>query len=171
MSERPTAPSRRTLLAALALLPLGACAHLGLEPRLPARRFRDLRVDVSPMVAKGVPNWAARVAEALTPALRREFADMLAPSDRKAPVLTLEIAAVDIPIYTGGFNFDPFGTYGADSAIDWIDGWIVTPDTRRHVTTTCAAGLSGPWYLPDIDQRRLDRICAVFAGWARKEFA
>lgn len=166
-----TGTTRRALLAALAFAPLGACAALTPQPALTTRRFRAIRIDVSPMVAKGVPNWAARVARALAPAARRAFADLVDPSDRKAPVLTLQIDAVDFAIYTGGLNTDPFGAYGADGSTDWIDGWIVFGGERRHVATSCSAALSGAWYLPDIEQRRLERIAAVFTQWARREFA
>jgi hypothetical protein len=171
MTKRLAVPTRRALLAALSLAPLGACAQILPDPRLPRRRYRDVRIDVAPMVAKGVPNWADRVANALRPAVRAEFADMVDPHDRKAPLLTLEIDAVNFPIYTGGrLDLDPLGAYGADAVTDWIDGWIVDGATRRHVAVTSAAGLAGPWYLADIDQCRLERVARVFAGWARREF-
>jgi len=171
VTKTTTGTTRRTLLAALALAPLGACATLAPQPALAARRFRDLRIDASPMAAKGVPNWAARVAHAVAPAARRQFADLIDPRDRKAPVLTLEIDAVNFAIYTGGMNINPFGSYGTDNATDWIDGWVVVGAERRHVLTSAPAGQSGPWYLPDIDQRRLDHLAEVFAYWARHEFA
>lgn len=165
-------PTRRALLAALAALPLAGCAaELGLEPKLPRRRFRALKIDVSPMVAAGVPNWAARVGEAVRRRAIPAFADMIDPTDRRAPVLTLEIAACTFPAYVGGrWRRGPLGSFGDDGVDDWIEGFVVTGATRRRVGVHRAAAAAGPWYLPDIDQRRLDSVAEVFALWARREF-
>lgn len=171
MTRIPSRPTRRAVLAGLGLLPLAGCAaQLGLEPALPRRTYRDLRIDVAPMVRKGVPNWAARVAAAVRPAARRAFADMIDPNDRRAPVLVLEIDAVNFPIYVAGWDRFPLGSFGADDATDWLDGWVVAGTTRRRVAVTSPAARAGAWYLPDIDQRRLDRLAETFAWWARKEF-
>lgn len=169
--------TRRTLLSAFALAPLAACAEtdvrasLGLEPKLPRRTFRALRVDVGPMVRAGVPGWARRVGLAVEAAARPAFADLIDPRDRRAPVLTLEIDACDFPIYVGGrWRQGPLGSFGDDAATDWIEGHVVYGAVRRRVNVHRASADAGPWYAPEVDQRRLENVAAVFAAWARKEF-
>lgn len=173
-------PTRRALLAGLLAVPLAAplagCAgegglrgSLGLEPKLPRRRFRALRIDASPMAKKGVPNWAARVAAAVKAAAEPAFADMIDPRDRKAPILTLEIDSCDFPIWRA-WSEVPFGDFGADDDSDWIVGHVVFGATRRRVAVTSDARDAGATYLPDVDQRRIDRVATIFAAWARREF-
>ncbi|MBV5265131.1 hypothetical protein [Pinisolibacter aquiterrae] len=170
--------TRRALLAGLALAPLAGCAGepglqsaLGLEPPLPRRRFRALKVDASPIAAAGMPAWARRVGDAVRRAATPAFADMIDPSDRKAPVLTLEIDACDFPVYVAGrWRTIPFGSFSGDAHSDWIEGWVTWGTTRRRITASRDAESAGPWSLPDIDQRRLDGVATVFAAWARREF-
>lgn len=171
--------TRRALLAGLLAAPLAApltgCVEggvrgsLGLEPKLPRRRFRALRIDASPMAKKGVPNWAARIAAAVKAAAEPAFADMIDPSDRRAPVLTLELDACDFPIWRS-LPEVPFGDFGADDETDWIVGHVVYGAVRRRVAVTSDARHAGAAYLPGVDQRRIDRVAAIFAGWARREF-
>lgn len=178
MTSSPTALTRRALLAGLALAPLAGCAGdprleaaLGLEPALPRRRFRAVRIDASPIATAGMPAWARRVGDAVRRAAAPAFADMIDPGDRKAPVLTLEIDACNFPVYVAGrWRTIPFGAFGADGITDWIEGNLVFGATRRRVAASRPAADAGPWYLPDIDQRRLDGVAAVFAAWARREF-
>ena len=167
--------TRRALLVGLAAMPLAACAEgglrgsLGLEPKLPRRRFRALRIDAAPMARKGVPNWTARIAAAVKAAAEPAFADLIDPRDRKAPVLTLEIDACDFPIWRALHDI-PFGDFGADEESDWIVGHVVYGAVRRRVAVTSDARSAGAQYLPDVDQRRIDRLAALFAAWARREF-
>lgn len=168
--------TRRALLAALALAPLGACtetevrASFGLEPKLQRRRFRALRIDTSPMTQAGVPLWAARVGEAVRRAAEPAFADMIDPRDRKAPVLTLEIDSCDFPIWRMKMKDIPFGDFGDDDETDWIVGHVVYGAVRRRVAVTRRAADAGATRLPDVDQRRIDNVATTFAGWARREF-
>ncbi|MCE1236374.1 MAG: hypothetical protein LWW93_08450 [Hyphomicrobiales bacterium] len=167
--------TRRALLVGLVATPLSGCVEgglrgsLGLEPKLPRRRFRALRIDAAPMAKKGVPNWAARIAAAVKAAAEPAFADMIDPSDRKAPALTLEIDACDFPIWRALHDV-PFGDFGADDDSDWIVGHVVYGAVRRRVAVTSDARAAGAQYLPGVDQRRIDRLAAIFAGWARREF-
>lgn len=168
--------TRRALLVGLAATPLAGCVEgglrgsLGLEPKLPRRRFRALRIDAAPMARKGVPNWAARVAAAVKAAAEPAFADMIDPSDRKAPVLTLEIDACDFPVWRVPLRDIPLGDFGADDESDWIVGHVVFGAVRRRVAVTSDARDAGATYLPDVDRRRIDRVAAIFVAWARREF-
>lgn len=176
MTSNRSALTRRALLAGLAVAPLAACAEtdvrasLGLEPKLPRRRFRALRIDVSPMTRAGVPHWAARVGAAVKRAAEPAFADMIDPGDRKAPVLTLELDACDFPIWRARPKDIPFGDFGDADETDWIVGHVVFGATRRRVAVTRSAADAGHAYLPDVDQRRIDNVATTFAGWARREF-
>ncbi len=178
MTDTSKTLTRRALVAALALAPLGGCAErltvdeaLGTEPRLPTRRFRAVKVDTSPMAAAGVPHWAARVGEAVRRAAAPAFADLVDPNDRKAPVLTIRIDACNFPVYLAGrWRTIPFGTFGADDAEDWIEGRLVYGSFSRRVSALTKADAVGGRNLPGADQRRIDAVAKAFVGWARREF-
>ena len=173
MTDTPKPLTRRALIAAFAAAPLAGCAaELGLEPTLPKRRFRAVTIDTSAITAAGYPGWGARLGEALRRAAGPAFADLVDPKDRKAPVLKLEIEAVNVPVWQDGrWRSFPFGDFGADSHADWIVGHVVAPGLRRRIAVDARAEDAGAWYAPDIDKRRLDRLAEIFVAWARREFA
>jgi hypothetical protein len=178
MTDTSKTLTRRTLVAALALAPLGGCAErltveeaLGTEPRLPARRFRAVKIDTSPMVAAGVPQWANRVGEAVRRAAEPAFADMVDPRDRKAPVLTIRIDACDFPLYLGGrWRTLPFGSFGSWDGEDWIEGRLIYGSVSRRLLAHTDTALVGGRSLPDVDQYRIDALARVYVAWARREF-
>ncbi len=171
MTKSAVGTSRRAFLAAFAALPLAACAaELGLEPTLPRTRFRDVKVDVSNISRKGLPNWSAKLGAAVERAARREFADLIDPRDRKAPVLTLRLDGSNFPLWQAGWKKFPLGPFGADDATDWLDGWVIFGNTYRHVAISRSTGLAGPWYARERDERRLEGLAAEWASWARREF-
>ena len=158
---------RRTLLAGLALAPLAGCA--GAEAPLPRTRLRAVRLDVAPLVEKGLPNWAAKVARLAEPRLAAAFADLLAPGDAAAPVVTVSID--EIRLASTGIGIGLFGDVADE---DEISGRLVVappraaPVTRR--LTAHRAPESGPWSAPDAEDRRLADLLALWARWARREF-
>lgn len=164
-------PTRRTLLATLALAPLAGCM-VGGEPPLPHGRVRAVRIDVSPLVAKGLPNWAARAARFAEPAFARAFAPILAPNDSRAPVVTVTIDEILLASWAGGSDDDPLGA----DVVDTVRARLTTsavaglPTLARPMLVTRPAGDSGPWYAADIDDRRLAGLLATLAGWCRREF-
>ncbi|TBW38663.1 hypothetical protein EYW49_08155 [Siculibacillus lacustris] len=171
LSARPT---RRAVLGALAAAPLAACATGAPAPAV--RRFRAVTIDAGPFAAKGVPNYAARVAEAARAAIPSAFAGRLDPSDRNAPTLVIEIAGVSLAAWTGSGR-SPFTMgVGAGDATDWMDGALVVRapsgaviDRRPHISSRAAAS-SGAWYDPENETRRMRDLAALYVAWAAKEY-
>jgi hypothetical protein len=172
MSSRSTALTRRTLLGAIGLTPLTGCMVTG-NPPLPHARIRAIRVDVGPLAARGVSNWAARIRTLAEAAVHDAFADALAPGDRSAPDLTLVVDQAWLTSYSGGSSL----TTDPDASTDWMDGWITTspahglPELRHRVMIRVDAADSGPWYAPDIDARRLEHLTRAWVAGARRELA
>lgn len=166
---------RRALLGLLAAAPLAACVA---DPGTPARRvarFREVRVDTGPFAAKGVTNYAAKVADRLRIAVAGAFAGRIAPGDAGAPVLVIEVSEVRLASYVGGASHGTFDNSGGDNddtmtgALALISGKGAPIDRRRHFAST-DAGSAGDWRLPDNEDRRLDALCRIYALWAAREF-
>lgn len=164
--------TRRSFLAAIGLTPLAGCMVTG-NPPLPHARIHSLRVDVGPLADRGLPNWAARIETIAQTAARDMFADALVPTDRTATDLTLVIDKAWLSSYSGGGML--LGS--ADTPTDWMDGWITTspvrklPALRRRVYVELDAGMSGAWYAPDIDSRRIENLTRAWVASARRELA
>jgi hypothetical protein len=172
MTETSSRPSRRLVLAGLLAAPLAACVG-GEAPGPRIARFREIRVDTTPLAAKGVGGYAAHVGEVLGPALARAFAGRLAPGDKAAPILVVEVSLVRLAGHVGGPRFTSFGSGDTD---DEMVGalMVVSPrgamiDRRRHYASS-DAGSAGQWYLPDFDEKRLRALAANYAAWAVKEY-
>ena len=172
MSESISRPSRRLVLAGLVVAPLGACVG-GEAPGPRIGRFREVRVDTAPLAAKGIGGYAAHVGEVLRPALARAFAGRLAPGDKAAPTLVVEVSLVRLAGSAGGPRLSSFG--GGDSDDEMVGALtVVSPkggviDRRRHYASS-DAGSAGWWYLPDFDEKRLQALAANYAAWAAKEY-
>jgi hypothetical protein len=173
-------PTRRRFLGDLGLLGLAALPLAGCvtaEPAPAIARFRAVEVDAGPFAAKGVPNYAARVAAATRAAVPATFAGRIDPTAKGAPVLTLEIASVKLAAWTGsgrGSSFDRFG--GSSDATDWIDGALVVRsasgaviDRRPHIASLPSSS-SGFWYDPENEEKRMRALAAAYAWWAAKEY-
>ena len=166
---------RRWFVAALALAPLGGCVGEAAKPAPRVARFREVRVDASPFAAKGVSNYAARVADRLRLAVTEAFAGRIAAGEAGAPVLVIEVSTVRLASYVGGGSSGRFDRLSGD-ADDTMTGALVltsakgaTIDRRSHYVTSDAA-ISGDWRLPDNEDRRLDALCRLYAEWAVREF-
>lgn len=165
--------TRRALLAALGLAPLAGCATVG-EPPLPYARVRAVRLDAAEIAARGLPRYADTIVAAGRPALARAFADLLAPNDPRAPIVTVSVDEIRLAPGDGGGGGDDFP--GAAER-DEITGRLLVaasadgPAVSRRLHATRIPGDSGPWYLPDIENRRLETLLTDFAAWARREFA
>lgn len=167
--------SRRAVLVGMALLPLAACVAetAGTAPRVP--RFREVRVDTGPFAAKGVSNYAAKVADRLRIAVGEAFAGRLAPGEASAPVLLIEVSEVRLASYVGGGSHGLFDRSGGENDDTMVGTLVVLSakgtaiDRRRHFASTDAA-TAGDWRLPDNEDRRLDALCRLYAAWAAREF-
>lgn len=173
--SRPFPVTRRALLA-LATLPLGACVAGSGTPAPAVARFRTVRVDTGPLAARGVGRYAGVVAETLRAAVAQVFAGRLAPNDRGAPTLTIEVATVRLAAWSGSGAASGFGFEDGGDSDDTMTGALVLTSTdgraidRRSHMATSDAGSGGPWYLPESEQRRLAALCRNYAGWALREY-
>ncbi|MDK9697228.1 MAG: hypothetical protein OEL76_12625 [Siculibacillus sp.] len=166
---------RRALLGALAGLPLAACVAESSKPATRVARFREVRVDAGSFAAKGVTNYAAKVADRLRIAVAGAFAGRIAPGDAGAPVLVIEVAQVQMAAFVGGASHGTFDNSAGDNddtmigALVLLSGKGAVIERRRHFASTDAAS-SGDWRLPDNEDRRLDALCRLYAAWAAREF-
>lgn len=162
--------TRRTILATLGLAPLAGCMVTG-NPPLPHRRFRTVTLDVGPIAAKGLTGYAEKVDALGRPALARAFLDRMAPSDAKAAVVVLHVDEIRLASGSGDGD-DHFGLGVTDELSARLDVAPIDglPALSRRLHVTRAPGDAGPWYLPDIDDRRIAGLLALTAVWARREF-
>lgn len=168
-------PSRRAVLVGLALGPLAGCVEpaSGTAPKV--TRFREVRVDTGPFAAKGVRNYAAKVADRLRIAVAEAFAGRLAPGDAAAPILVIEVSEVRLASYTGGGGHGMFDRSGGEGD-DTMSGALVltsakgAPIARRRNFASTDPASGGDWRLPDAEDRRLDALCRLYATWAAREF-
>ncbi|MCE1236373.1 MAG: hypothetical protein LWW93_08445 [Hyphomicrobiales bacterium] len=165
--------TRRALLAGLGLAPLAGCM-VGGNPPLPFSKVRAVEIDVRPLVERGLPNYAQKVETIGRAALRRAFADALAPSDADAPTVTVVISMIHFAASPSGRREAPFhGGYDDDEATGRLDlaGTSRLLSLSRPLRVTRSPADSGPWYAPDFDDRRLENLLAIFAIRARRELA
>lgn len=168
----PRRLDRRAFLALAGLAPLSGCI-LGGEPPLPHAKVRAVTLDVGPLVDKGLSNYAQKVEAMGRPALARAFADILAPNDRKAPTVTVSISEIHFSASpNGGGSDDTLGPGDEDAATGRLDVSAADglPAFSRRLFATRSPADAGPWYLPDIDDRRLAKLLDLYAIWARREF-
>ena len=104
-SPSSTGLARRKVLKALATgLSLALTSRGAAGQNAAGVRIGAIRIEASP--------FAAQIAPILLPALRKTFAEKLAPGDRRAAVLFVRIDSLSFTSYVD--NFDPM----AD--VDWI---------------------------------------------------
>jgi hypothetical protein len=158
--------TRRAVLSALTAL---AAAAPGLaRAAAPAgTRFRDIKIDLAPLVAAGRDDFVAWITPVLTSGLHQSFARYLSPGDRNAPMLVVRIDQVIIgPYHSGGFG-NP-----AMDAIDGIQGAgvIVAPGGREIASYPLYSAIGANTYLnqpyqEDITRRRVQMVALSFAQW------
>jgi hypothetical protein len=158
--------SRRAALSAFAALAVAPSAAWAAPA---ATRFREIRVNVSPMLAKDEDEFASWVAAALPGDLRQTFAKYLAPGDRSAAVL---VARVDHVII--GPPYQHSGSEGPTTSdtTDWIEGAGVVLDASGRAVATYPLTSSfdvdsqqrSP-YQAEIIRRRVEMLALSFAQW------
>ncbi len=156
-----------TRRAALAALTAFALAPRAASAMAVATRFREIRVDVSPLAGKDEADFGRWIAAVLPGYLRQTFAKYLAPGDRSAPVL---IARVDL-VTIGQSNMHGFGFMAFD-ATDSINGSGVVADGRGRAIANFPLFSSlnvdsqpNSPYQTDILRRRVDTLALSFAQW------
>lgn len=162
--------TRRAVLVGLAVPPLAACM-VGGNPPLPYAKVRAVEIDVRPLVEKGLPGYAEKVAVVGREALRRAFADALAPNDPEAPTVTVVVSMVRL----ASAPVDDDGTL--DRNDDEATGRLDLTGTSRFLSmsrplyASRSSADAGPWYTADFDDRRMKNLLDVFAIRARRELA
>ena len=159
--------TRRAALAALSLAAASAAMKASAAP-LGDVRFREIRVDVSPLRAKNEDDEARWVAAVMPGYLRQAFAKYLAPGDRSAGILVARID--DVAIGTAGSRMS-IGFLSNDTT-DGIEGAGVVLDGRGRVVNSYplysslgADSLQNSPYQTDILRRRVETLAASFAEW------
>ncbi len=165
--SRFPSPSRRAVLVGLGLVPLAGCATTG-APTTTPQRLRSVRIDVSPLAAKGVTNWAALIRATAERSVASTFEGLLHPADRSAPDLVLTVTDAWLVSYTGSASF-----IGDIDTLDWIEGSLSlrgpsrSSETRKIIVRLSPA-VSGPWYVADIDEKRSKTLARAFVTEARR---
>lgn len=160
-------PSRRYLLQGLA----AAGSVAGLSPALSQARptFSAVAVDIAPLKAKGLGDYAEFVGRALQRRLTEAYADRM--GGRGAPRLVVRLDELSLRTYAGSDN--RLGT-GSGSPTDYLEGEALVVGGRgeilaRHPQLSAVpASSGGAWYDPDSENRRVEALAAHFAGWLRR---
>jgi len=156
--------TRRAALAALGFAAVATAA----KAQPVGFRFREIRVDVSPLREKVQDQEGAWVAAVLPGYLRQTFAKYLAPGDRSAGVLVARID--DVTLGEEGLNGSPFAM--GSNTRDQIEGVGLVLDARGRVVQSYPLYAS-IWansealspYKMDIDRRRAEMLALGFAQW------
>lgn len=150
---------------------LGAC-QTGSAALPPGTGIGSVKVDVSPLQAQG---WGPN-AGLVKATLERELAGSLAGRMRAGgPALVVRVNSILMPSYVGGGGGGGgrgrWGGGDGGGSTDYMDS-----ETRiigrggavlatYPVLSALSAATSGPWYLPDIDARRLESLARHSAAW------
>jgi outer membrane receptor protein involved in Fe transport len=174
-------PTRRAVLGHAAAAAAGfalpvawasrAGAQTGPAPGPEGLRLRRIAVDTSRVAAIGSPAAADLLARDLTRHLRQVFGDLMAPKDAGDAVLLARISSLYLTSFVGG---RAHGRRGEGSGNDSLDGVGILSRgsgvlSETPVLSVLDPAYSGAWYLPDIDERRIDAIARHFAYWLRRE--
>jgi hypothetical protein len=165
-SARP-ARLRALLAAALAALALWAAAPAAAQP---APAIGEIRVDVAPLRAKGVGNYADILRVALTRALEAQLADRRA---RGGATLTVVLDRFELRGYGSGERDDSLFGFGgmpgglsadelAGEAFLTVDGQVIASTPLR---VALPPGQSGPWHAEGFEQRRAVNLAEAYASW------
>ena len=159
--------TRRAALAALTLAAALAAVQASAAP-LGEVRFREIRVDVSPLKAKDEDDAAGWVAAVLPGYLKQAFAKYLAPGDRSAGVLVARIDDVTLGVQGSRMSFG----FISNDTTDGIEGAAVVLDGRGKVVDSYplysslgADSLPNSPYQTDILRRRVETLALSFAQW------
>lgn len=158
--------TRRHVLQGLAAIGLSAAIAPALAQSRPA--FSAVSVDVAPLRAKGLADYADVVGRALQRQLALAYADRIGG---RGPRLVVRLDALSLRTYAGSDN--RFGS-GSGSPTDYLEGEALVIGSwgeilaRHPQLSAVPASSGGAWYDPDSENRRVDALAAHFAGWLRR---
>lgn len=159
-----------SLGAALLSGALAACQTS--SPALPpGQALGSVKVDVTALIASGWGPQADLVRTTIEHELRASLAGRIRPG---APVLVVKVKSILTPSYVGGGGSGGGGRrWGGDGGggTDYMEsealvigrGGAIVGSAPVLSALPSAAG--GPWYLPDIDTRRLVGLAKHNAAW------
>jgi len=157
--------TRRAFLAASLAAPALALSSYAVLAQPVA--IGGIRVDTSRLVR----DWGAHAAwvkVALERQLGAAFAPTLQPG---APLLYVTVRAISLSSYAAVGGGAGGGSAGNSDSLDCQTLLLGRGDrvlATYPILTTLDAGDAGAWYLPDIDQRRLDRLVRATASWIKR---
>ncbi|MGJ3263670.1 MAG: hypothetical protein ACFE0R_10590 [Salinarimonas sp.] len=162
---------RAAVVLAVALPVLIALASIAPVHAQPAPAIGEIRVDVAPLRAKGVGNYADLLQDSLRRALEARFADRRARGGARLEVV---LERFELRGYGSGETDDGplgFGMPGGGSlAADELSGTATLTAggrvlAREPLRVALPPGQSGPWYAGQFEQRRAVALAESFAGW------
>ena len=133
--------------------------------------FSRIVVDVEPLRAKGLGDFAATVSAILGPALAAEFAGAVDPRDRSAPMLVVRIDSVMLNGNLDGGD----GRHSARfSVTDYMEGAGLVVANGKVIAQYPMLGAynnaMGPGLMSaNAFTLRLRGLCAFYAGWMRRK--
>jgi hypothetical protein len=160
--------TRRSVLSSLGSFAVLSIGPGGRARAQPAVRFRDIRIDVSPLRASAGDPTADWVEQALPGYLANSMAPYLSPGGRDGATLVARVDTVYLGRTTGG-------TGPGGGSIDVIEGALIVKGPRAAAATPLRAITS---YHPSaVDQAlfeegyhgRVTALAEAFAGWAPRE--
>jgi hypothetical protein len=162
--------TRRAALAALGALAIPAAVPVRRASAQPGVRFRNIVVDVSPLLASAGDPTAAWVQQELPGALAQALARYMAPGDRGGATL---VARIDL-IYLGPSSG---GTGPLGSTQDTINGVLMVrgpsgglaANTPLRAITSYYPNASDLAQIVQSNHWRVTALAQAFAGWAPRE--
>jgi hypothetical protein len=162
--------TRRAALAALGALALQGCASAVPTATTGGVRFRDIVVDVSPILASIGDPTAAWVQQEVPEALAQALGPYMAPGDRNGATLVARIDYLYLGPSTGG-------TGPGGSAQDTIKGVLIVKGAHGRVAAETPLRAISFYYPMAVDQALVERayhgrvtaLAQAFAGWVPRQ--
>ncbi|MGX1785849.1 hypothetical protein ACWIGM_03880 [Bosea sp. NPDC055332] len=152
--------ARRAILIGFAATALAGCQTTGRAA--PPVAIGAIRVDTGPLAAKG----QSATAAAIRPMLERELTGLRRAGSGRGATLQVTVTGLYLTSYAGGAA----ATLGNDTLES--EAVLIGADGRElaryPVMSIMAPSFSGAWYLPDVDQRRIEALVANNAQWIRR---
>jgi hypothetical protein len=162
--------SRRAFLSGAAAL--AATPALAQPPGIaPGARFSSVAVDVGPLHARRLGDYAEFVRRSLTAELQRAFADRLGGP---GPRLVVVVSGVSLNPYVGGGTGGRWGRSGGGLDSDYLEGEALVVGRRGEVlarhpqVSATPATMGGAWYDPASEQKRTTFLAWHYAQWLRR---
>ena len=162
--------TRRGALAVLGAFGLSLTCAASSARAQGGLRFGGIRVNVEPLRAVAGDPTAAWMEQALMQALPQSLGPHLAPGDRSAPVLEVQIDWIYLGPSSGG-------TGPAGSSQDTVVGSFIVRGPRGGIESQIPLRAIASYYPSAVDQPMVEQayywrvvaLARAFAGWAPRE--